>query len=107
MAASKKVKVGEHVVQVYTITQVARLLGKSSATIRKWEQNGWFPIANVRLQRNVRAYTTDMVIKLLPELRKIKNGIAIPQDVKIFVTQAFKEERTILENLKKQNDAKN
>jgi len=40
--------------EFYTVGQVAAALGRSPVTIRKWERNGWLPIAKFRAPATVR-----------------------------------------------------
>ena len=49
---SRTMQVGGEARQFYTVGNVARILGRTAQTLRKWERKGWIPPATYRTAKS-------------------------------------------------------
>lgn len=102
------VKIGDKLVKVYTISQVANLLDRSSFTLRKMEERGLFPLANFRMPPKIlsggsiregdRIYTDTLVQDLVPIFKTISQGVKIKEDTLQQIKNSFAKEKQMYGN---------
>lgn len=97
------VKMGGKLVKVYTISQAAKVLGRSGITLRKMEERGLFPLANFRtssktlsggsVREGDRLYTQALIEELVPIFKTISQGVKIDEPTLQKIKDLFTKEK--------------
>lgn len=79
--------------EFYTIGELAVRLDRQRQTLRKWEQEGTIPQAQYRTKTGRRIYTKAQIDAIIQTVEKyeLKQGLAIPEEFKKEVAEAFLE----------------
>jgi len=90
---AKEYIVGGKSIKMFTIGEVAKELGRSHLTVRKWERDGVLPPAEYRSESNRRLYTEAQVeaIKRMVEKHNVRKGVKIPEQFIYDVHDAFRD----------------
>lgn len=86
---------GVGLVEVVTVTGLARIVGKSRNTILRYEQLDVFPLAPIMVGNN-RYYPLTLAKKLIPFVQKIPNGRKPNSELLVMIHKLFKEEKNKL-----------
>ena len=96
-------KIQGNPVECVSLSEIAKLSGKRSATLRKWEQCGWIPKANFRTQPiplksgkkrvGYRLYTKEIAIQMAVVIQRVEKGVKIPNEVIRKLHELSKTER--------------
>jgi len=91
--------------EMVTISELAKALGRSTETIRKFEKRGILPRSNYRLPstvrengvriEGVRLYTKQLADTLVDIFKGITQGRQITDEQKNLIREAFINEKTI------------
>ncbi len=81
----KRFKRGEKFVEFITLAEFAKLSGKETITLQKWEEKSWLPMSNFHApsielkdgtERNgARLYSVKYAILMAEQIKLIKQGI--------------------------------
>lgn len=98
-----RMRLGDYLVDVVTIKELAKLCGRSLPTIRRHIERGNLPDANIRTpdivrpdQRTIlgaRLYTVELAKKVAAVFQEIQQGVEISEDQKRRINEAFNDER--------------
>jgi DNA-binding transcriptional MerR regulator len=89
-------------VECVSISVLARLCGVKTDTLRRYERAGVLPQANLRIpskgtalmpSKGNRLYTKELAIKVATAFEKSKQGVAMTEEAKQIIKNAFVEER--------------
>lgn len=83
---------GVGLVEVVTVTGLARIVGKSRNTILRYEDTEVFPLAPIML-RNNRYYPISLAKRLIPLVGKIPNGKKPTAELLSEIYKVFKDEK--------------
>lgn len=104
----KKFNVNGRLVGFISITELAKVLGKSPSTLRKLEYRKILPPANFRTPEKQgkitdgdRLYTVQLAAELIDVFKEIRQGQKVSEDVKTKLHTIFKKEKTALTNATK------
>lgn len=86
---------GVGLVEVVTVTGLARIIGKSRNTVLRYEQSDVFPMAPITVGNN-RYYPLTLARRLVPLVKKIPNGRKPDAELLVEINKLFKEERSKL-----------
>lgn len=75
-----------------SLSGLADIVGKSTMTLRRYEEKGIFPPA-IFYVRGVRYYPKEFAVRLEKLVSKIPNGIEIPDDLRDEIIVEFQKER--------------
>jgi len=77
--------------ELFTIGELADQLDRQRQTIRKWEREGIIPAATFRSKSGRRLYTRKQINAIVDTVNafELKQGMAIPQEFKDKVKEAF------------------
>lgn len=86
-------------VDLFTIGELADQLDRQRQTIRKWEKQGIIPAATFRSKSGRRLYTARQIEAIVNTVNQyeLKQGMAIPEEFKTKVKEAFSK-ASIIEN---------
>lgn len=94
-----------------TIGELGKLSKKSPITLKKWEEKGWLPMANLRNKsvekkdgetiKGERLYTKKYALLIADEICKVRKGVEIPNEIIQQLAILFKKERIELMTPKK------
>lgn len=93
MRQSKKVTIAGKLVDVVTVVDFAREVGKSVSTIKRYERQEILPGAILYID-NVRYYPADFGRKVAPFINKIPRHIKCPAELRAELNRLFSEERS-------------
>lgn len=87
-------------VDLFTIGELADQLDRQRQTIRKWEKQGIIPAATFRSKSGRRLYTTKQIDAIVNTVNQfeLKQGMAIPEEFKVKVKEAFAKATAATEN---------
>lgn len=81
----KKYKIGEKVVEFITLSDFAKLSGKGTITLQKWEEKSWLPMSNYHapsiklkdgtMRKGARLYSVKYAKLMAEQIKLIKRGI--------------------------------
>ena len=90
-----KLLINGKMVGVLTVTGFARVIGKSSLTVRRYEKLGVFPQAPIT-KGNARYYPITLANKLVEVVSRIPVNRKPDADLIVEINKLFKEERDLL-----------
>lgn len=93
MRQSKKVTVAGKVVEVLTVSQFARVIGKSVRTVKRYEQLDIFPGAVLYID-HIRYYPVDFARQVALLVAKIPGNVKCPAELRVELNRLFAEERS-------------
>jgi len=106
----KVVNIKGNLVKIYTLSDLAKSVGKSVAYLRKMEERGSLPRANFRMKKvklkdgtyreGARAYTERLCLQLTVIFKTFRQGRKIPDEQRQSIKNCFEEEKVFLKNLK-------
>lgn len=86
---------GVGVVDVVTVTGLARMLGKSRDTILRYERNDVFPLAPIMVG-TIRYYPLSLARRLAPIVARIPNNKKPDAELIVEINKLFKEVKSKL-----------
>lgn len=86
---------GVGLVEVVTVTGLARIIGKSRNTVLRYEQTDIFPLAPIMVGSN-RYYPLSLAHKLVPLVSRLPNGRKPEPELVATINKLFKEEKNKL-----------
>lgn len=93
MRQSKKVTIAGKLVDVVTVVDFAREVGKSVSTIKRYERQEILPGAVLYID-DVRYYPVNFVRKIAPLIAKIPGNVKCPAELRVELNRLFAEERS-------------
>jgi MerR family regulatory protein len=86
--------------ELFTIGELAEQLDRQRQTIRKWEREGIIPAATFRSKAGRRLYTRPQITAIVDTVNnfELKQGMAIPNEFKVAVKEAFDKATLPTEN---------
>ena len=99
---TKRLMVAGILVEFLTLSQIALLSGKKTGTLKKWQEKSWFPQCNFRTpaitlkdgtkQKGMKLYSLKYALLMVEEIKKVKRGVEIDNEVKRQLFILMKEE---------------
>lgn len=86
---------GVGLVEVVTVTGLARIIGKSRNTVLRYEQQDVFPLAPIRVGDN-RYYPLSLAKRLAPLVAKLPGNRKPEAELLVEINRLFKDEKSKL-----------
>lgn len=82
-----------------TIGELATLAGRTKESLKKLTDRGILPESNYRTRKGYRLYSKEFLVpRLVPYLKKIKQGVEVTPDQRVDLKVMFTEERSHYKN---------
>jgi hypothetical protein len=94
-------KLGNVVKQVLTISEFAKVIGRSVETVRKMEDRGIMPQSNYRMppykdgRQGPRVYTLDLALSIKSVMEEVSQGREITLEQRAKIASAFENEKNL------------
>ncbi len=92
-------RLGSVVKQVVTISEFAKIIGRSVETVRKMEDRGIFPQSNYRMppykdgRQGPRVYTLQLALEIKEVMAEVSQGREITADQRNKISASFEKEK--------------